>query len=223
MELRVERVPGLVAELLDEVGERGRFVDPTGFHDPSMTLSGDLYAVATAARTSPSRSNEASTSAWSSARWRMMTSVQPIAPSSANAAATASTPPDDGRRPVESPVAPLEDRARDPLRVGVVGPDVDVATDGNRRRRAPVAGARGAVLLDEAPDFAGYGLGSDEERVAEPGGPVDRGGCRRADPHLERFWWDRRDARASDRERRVGAHLFSRAQPADDVERGLEA
>ena len=40
--------------------------------------------------------SDASTSPWSSARWRTITSVQPISPRSANAAATRSTPPTTG-------------------------------------------------------------------------------------------------------------------------------
>ncbi len=109
VEFGVERVARLGPKLADQVCERGAAVDPTRFHRPSMARFGHLGAVrppfavqaraqmcATEARTGPSRSNEASTSSWSSDRWRMITSVQPSVASWANAAATSSGPPTTG-------------------------------------------------------------------------------------------------------------------------------
>ena len=69
------------------------------------------------------------TSAWSSARWRTMTSVQPSAPSAANASATRLGPPDHRRRRVEASVPAVEDRPGDAVGVGV----------GRRRRARPGA------------------------------------------------------------------------------------
>ena len=81
VELGVERVARLVAELVDQAGERRRRRRPSAA--PCACAPDALQAVVTRRyaarprRTAPRRSNDASTSSWSSARWRMITSVQP--------------------------------------------------------------------------------------------------------------------------------------------------
>ena len=67
----------------DEVVERGLVGDPTRFHAAHVIA---FRARAPLSAPSARRSYERSTSVWSSARWRTITSVKPISAKSANAA-----------------------------------------------------------------------------------------------------------------------------------------